>query len=107
MTGLEDTFLALFEPDNHLLGVKGLFMVEAAREPDTDNCVTLIMQNHTLEPTHLKKGEVLGRVYLASLSPSAKQELSNYEEQRLFVPCLNQLFLHRKIQRERVSVRWA
>ena len=63
VTGLEDTSLALFEPDNHLLGVKGLSVAEAATEPDADNCVTLIMQNDTLEPTHLNKGQVLGRFY--------------------------------------------
>ena len=91
VTGLEDASLALFEPDNHLLGMKGLSMAEAATEPDTDNCVTLIMQNDALEPTHLKKGQVLGRVYPASLSPNAEQGSSNEEEQRLFAPSLNQL----------------
>ena len=30
--------------------------------------------------SRLKKGQVLGRVYQTSLSPNAKQELSNYED---------------------------
>ena len=55
-------------------------MAEVATELDADNCVTLIMQNDALEPTHLKKGQVLGRVYLTSLSPIAKQDLSNYDD---------------------------
>ena len=33
VTGLEDTSLAVFEPDHHLLGVRGLSMAEAATEP--------------------------------------------------------------------------
>ena len=44
VTGLEDTSPALFEPDNHLLGVKGLSMAEEAVEPDADNCVTQVMR---------------------------------------------------------------
>ena len=60
VTGLEDSSLALFEPED-LLGVKGLSMAEAATEPDADNCVTLIMQNDALEPTRLKKRQILGR----------------------------------------------
>ena len=88
-----------------MLGVKALSMAEVATEPDADNCVTLIMQNDALEPTHLKKGQVLGRVYPASLLPNAKQESSNYEEQRLFVASLNQLS-SAPLDPERVSVRW-
>lgn len=49
------------------------------------------MQNDALEPTHLQKGQVLGRVYPTSLLHNAKQKSSNYKEQRLFVPSLNQL----------------
>ena len=60
VTGLEDSSLALFERED-LLGVKGLSMAEAATEPDADNCVTLIMQNDALEPTRLKKRQILGR----------------------------------------------
>jgi len=71
---LEDSSFALFEPDNHLLEMKGLSMAEAAMEPDADNCVTLIMQNDALEPTRLKKGQVLGRVYPASLLTNEGQK---------------------------------
>jgi len=49
-------------------------MAEAAMEPDADNCVTLIMQNDALEPTRLKKGQVLGRVYPASLLTNEGQK---------------------------------
>ena len=88
VTGLEDTSLAVFEPDHHLLGVKGLSMAEAATEPNVDNCVTLIMQNDALSP-RLNKGQVLGIVYPASLLPNAEQRTCNNEEHGLFVPTLN------------------
>ena len=90
VTGLEDSSLALFEPED-LLGVKGLSMAEAATEPDADNCVTLIMQNDALEPTHLKKGQILGRVIPASLLTNTEQTSCDDEEQGLFMPSLNLL----------------
>ena len=91
VTCLEDSSLALYEPDNDLLGVKGLSMAEAATEPDADNCVTLIMQNDALEPTHLKKGQILGRVIPASLLTNTEQTSCDDEEQGLFMPSLNLL----------------
>jgi len=90
VTGLEDSSLALFEPDNHSLGMKGLPMAEAAMETDADNCVTLIMQNDALEPTRLKKGQVLGRVYPASLLTNEDQN-SHDKGQEVFLPSLKQL----------------
>ena len=90
VTGLEDSSLALFEPED-LLGVKGLSMAEAATEPDADNCVTLIMQNDALEPTRLKKGQILGRIVPASLLTNTEQTSCDDEEQGLFMPSLNLL----------------
>jgi len=90
VTGLEDSSLALFEPDNRLLEMKGLSMAEAAMESDTDNCVTLIMQNDALEPMHLKKGQVLGRVYPASLLTNEDHK-SHDEGKEVFLPSLRQL----------------
>ena len=77
--------------DREVLGVKGLSMAEAAKEPDADNCVTLIMQNDVLEPTRLKKGQILGRIVPASLLTNTEQTSCDDEEQGLFMPSLNLL----------------
>ena len=64
-----EALTALFEPDNSQLVKMDLTMAEAIMEPDKDHCVTLIVENQSLEPTQLMEGQVLEKVYPALLQP--------------------------------------
>ena len=57
--GLQGYPLALFEPDPELTKARGLSMPEALVELDENRCITLVLENGTLEPTRLKKGRIL------------------------------------------------
>ena len=55
--------VALFESEECLLRSKGMFIETAATQPDTNNCVTLAVQNHSLETVCLERGCILGTLY--------------------------------------------
>ena len=55
-----------FEPSFEL-GRKGVFLSEAAVEPDADNCVVVVLENHRCEPVEVEEGQVLGRLHEAKL----------------------------------------
>ena len=63
--GVETQSVALFEPG--VLDEKGLRMADAAVETRSGHHITLIIENESLEPVWLKKGQVLGTVRPASL----------------------------------------
>ena len=79
MAGCEEALIALFEPDNSQLARMGLTMAEAIMEPDKDHCVTLIVENQSVEPTQLVEGQVLGKVYPALLQPLNEEGLDDAE----------------------------
>lgn len=59
--------VALFESEENLLRNKGLLIETAATQPDTNNCVTLAIQNHSLETVCLERGYILGSLYPATV----------------------------------------
>ena len=89
--GYTEKSLALFEPEIESLQEKGLSMTEATTQPDVDNCVTLIIQNDSHEPTYLRKDQVLGRVYPASLQMTTEEVVPHPDEYHEPVPLLNLL----------------
>ena len=89
--GYTEKSLALFEPEIESLQEKELSMTEATTQPDVDNCVTLIIQNDSHEPTYLRKDQVLGRVYPASLQMNTEEVVAHPDEYHELVPLLNLL----------------
>ena len=77
--GLQGYPLALFEPDPELTKARGLSMPEALVELDENRCITLVLENATLEPTRLKKGRILGYLHPTELilQPSIPEEVSD------------------------------
>ena len=59
--------VALFESEENLLRNKGLLIETAVTQPDTNNCVTLAIQNHSLETVCLERGYILGSLYPATV----------------------------------------
>ena len=59
--------VALFESEENVLRSKGLLIETAATQPDTNNCVTLAVQNHSLETVCLERGYILGSLYPATV----------------------------------------
>ena len=50
-----------------LTKARGLSMPEALVELDENHCITLVLENATLEPTRLKKGQILGHLHPTEL----------------------------------------
>ncbi len=57
----------LFQPENETLERRGLQMEDGAAEADEGGFPTLAIQNHSLGPVHLKKGEILGALHQAEV----------------------------------------
>ena len=54
--------LSLFEPESELLASKSLKIPDAVVEPDCDQQITLVIENHGLSPLKLKKNHLLGHI---------------------------------------------
>ena len=70
----KDQSLSLFVPMTDPLKTTGLKMEEAVMCPDDNDCVTLIVENSGLSPTHLQKGEVLGQLEPVHLTENLNGE---------------------------------
>ncbi len=57
----------LFQPENETLERRGLQMEDGAAEADEGGFLTLAVQNHSLGPVHLKKGEILRALHQAEV----------------------------------------
>ena len=68
-----DHAIALFEPDG-VLNEKGLYMTDAAVEARPGQPIALIIENESLQPVWLKKGQVLGTVSPANLVEWSDEE---------------------------------
>ena len=77
--GLKERTLMFFQPGSERLQEKELTMDEAVTVPDCDDCITLIIENHGLQPIRLKKGEMLGTLEPVSLG-SVPELLTEPEE---------------------------
>ena len=67
----EDDRVAMFES---LLKDKGVLIETAATQPDIDNCITLTVENHGLEPVCLNGGCVLGSLQPVTILQDAEVE---------------------------------
>ena len=83
MDDSKDKGVAMFEAEGRLLKDKGVQIETAATQPDADNCVTLTVENHSLEPVCLEGGCVLGNfqpvVVLQDADLSREKTQSNEE----------------------------
>ena len=91
-----------FEPSLEL-GRKGVLLSEAAVEPDADNCVVVVLENHRCEPVEVEEGQVLGRLHEAKLWVDTAEGIitachrpksgQNYMMQLLDLSCVTGLVL--------------
>ena len=81
--------VALFESDENLLRNKGLLIETAATQPDNNNCVTLAVQNHSLETVCLERCYILGSLYPATvIKGSGSRPEGTSAERRVVRPSL-------------------
>ena len=73
MDDFEDDRVAMFEAEGSLLK-EGVLIETAATQPDIDNCITLTVENHGLEPVCLKAGCVLGSLQPVTILQDAEGE---------------------------------
>ena len=64
--------VALFESEESSLRSKGMLIETAATHPDINSCITLAVQNHSLETVCLERGHILGSLYPATVIEESK-----------------------------------
>ena len=72
----KDPSLSLFVPLTDPLKTTGLKMEEAVMCPDGNECISLIVENSGLSPTHLQKSKVLGQLEPVCLTENLSGETS-------------------------------
>ena len=71
----------MFEAEGSLLKDRGVLIETAPTQPDSDNCITLTVENHSLESVRLDGGCVLGNLQPVTLLQDNEGEPAETTEQ--------------------------